>query len=66
MLTPLIQIWIHPDCGLKTRKEEETIASLQNMVKATKYIRNQKAVNQGINSNGGVSNMVEIQKTEDS
>lgn len=42
-LLPKDQIWINPDCGLKTRKEEETVASLQNMVKATEYIRNSPA-----------------------
>ena len=26
------QFWVNPDCGLKTRHEEETIASLKNMV----------------------------------
>jgi len=45
---PKEQIWVNPDCGLKTRKEEETVASLKNMVKATEYIRNQKAVSQSI------------------
>lgn len=33
------QIWVNPDCGLKTRKEEETIESLKNMVQATKRVR---------------------------
>lgn len=33
------QFWINPDCGLKTRKEPETIAALKDMVKATKEIR---------------------------
>lgn len=32
-------IWINPDCGLKTRGEKETIASLENMVKAAVYLR---------------------------
>ncbi|WP_154663053.1 5-methyltetrahydropteroyltriglutamate--homocysteine S-methyltransferase [Bacillus massiliigorillae] len=32
-------IWINPDCGLKTRKEEETVAALKNMVQATEYFR---------------------------
>lgn len=32
-------IWINPDCGLKTRGEYETILSLKNMVTATKEIR---------------------------
>jgi 5-methyltetrahydropteroyltriglutamate--homocysteine methyltransferase len=36
------QFWVNPDCGLKTRYEEETIASLKNMVAATKKIRKQQ------------------------
>ncbi|GKU78863.1 5-methyltetrahydropteroyltriglutamate--homocysteine S-methyltransferase [Paenibacillus sp. L3-i20] len=31
--------WINPDCGLKTRGQEETIDSLRNMVEATKIAR---------------------------
>jgi 5-methyltetrahydropteroyltriglutamate--homocysteine methyltransferase len=33
------QFWVNPDCGLKTRREEETIASLKNMVEATRKLR---------------------------
>jgi len=33
------QFWVNPDCGLKTRKEPETIAALTNMVGATKILR---------------------------
>lgn len=33
------KVWINPDCGLKTRGIEETKASLLNMVKAAKEIR---------------------------
>lgn len=33
------QLWINPDCGLKTRGEEETWASLQNLVAAVKQTR---------------------------
>ncbi|OIJ11473.1 hypothetical protein BKP37_15655 [Anaerobacillus alkalilacustris] len=33
------QFWVNPDCGLKTRNEEETIASLKNMVVATQKLR---------------------------
>ncbi|EUJ43999.1 5-methyltetrahydropteroyltriglutamate--homocysteine S-methyltransferase [Listeria rocourtiae FSL F6-920] len=33
------QFWVNPDCGLKTRKEKETIAALRDMVRATKEIR---------------------------
>lgn len=38
------QIWINPDCGLKTRKEE-TVASVRNMVKATQLLRDKKVGN---------------------
>jgi len=31
--------WINPDCGLKTRGREETVASLQNMVAAAQLAR---------------------------
>lgn len=37
--------WINPDCGLKTRGKEETIASLRNMVEATKVAREKHTVN---------------------
>lgn len=36
---PKEQLWINPDCGLKTRKWEEVIPSLTNMVEATKKFR---------------------------
>lgn len=36
---PKEQLWINPDCGLKTRKWEEVKPSLENMVKAVKIIR---------------------------
>ena len=41
MLTkiPVKHLWINPDCGLKTRGEKETVASLKNMVEAAKNIR---------------------------
>jgi len=35
------QIWVNPDCGLKTRGWEETRNALQKMVDATKAIRSQ-------------------------
>lgn len=31
--------WINPDCGLKTRGTEETLAALRNMVEATRLAR---------------------------
>ncbi|KAF2229992.1 putative 5-methyltetrahydropteroyltriglutamate-homocysteine methyltransferase [Viridothelium virens] len=33
------QLWINPDCGLKTRQWKETKAALGNMVNAAKYFR---------------------------
>ena len=33
------QLWINPDCGLKTRQWQETKASLKNMVQAAQYFR---------------------------
>jgi len=36
---PKEQLWINPDCGLKTRKWEEVIPSLKNMVKAVEIIK---------------------------
>lgn len=33
------QIWINPDCGLKTRKWDETVKSLKNMVQVAKNLR---------------------------
>jgi len=38
---PVDQLWINPDCGLKTRGWPETIASLKNMVQAAQQIRSQ-------------------------
>ncbi|MFJ7918051.1 MULTISPECIES: 5-methyltetrahydropteroyltriglutamate--homocysteine S-methyltransferase [unclassified Lysinibacillus] len=35
------QFWVNPDCGLKTRKEPETISALMNMVAAAKTLRQQ-------------------------
>lgn len=36
---PKEQLWINPDCGLKTRKWKEVKESLKNMVKAAKRVR---------------------------
>lgn len=35
----LRQVWVNPDCGLKTRGYDETVESLQNMVTAAKQSR---------------------------
>ena len=36
---PLRQVWVNPDCGLKTRGYDETVASLRNIIEATRAIR---------------------------
>ncbi|GAA2187017.1 5-methyltetrahydropteroyltriglutamate--homocysteine S-methyltransferase [Leucobacter alluvii] len=33
------QLWVNPDCGLKTRGYEETVASLTNLVHAARAVR---------------------------
>jgi 5-methyltetrahydropteroyltriglutamate--homocysteine methyltransferase len=33
------QLWVNPDCGLKTRGYEETVASLRNVIEATRAVR---------------------------
>ncbi|WP_294482056.1 5-methyltetrahydropteroyltriglutamate--homocysteine S-methyltransferase [uncultured Ruminococcus sp.] len=40
---PLSKLWVNPDCGLKTRGNEETIPSLKNLVEAAKEARAEKA-----------------------
>ncbi|GAB1110988.1 5-methyltetrahydropteroyltriglutamate--homocysteine S-methyltransferase [Shewanella algae] len=36
---PLRQLWVNPDCGLKTRNWEEVEPALKNMVDATRELR---------------------------
>ena len=36
---PQQNVWVNPDCGLKTRGETETTASLKNLVAAAKKLR---------------------------
>jgi 5-methyltetrahydropteroyltriglutamate--homocysteine methyltransferase len=36
---PKEKLWVNPDCGLKTRGEKETRASLENLVAAAKEVR---------------------------
>ncbi len=36
---PKEQLWINPDCGLKTRKDKETKEALINMVEAVRQVR---------------------------
>jgi len=42
-LLPVKNLWVNPDCGLKTRRWTETIAALKNMVQAAQQAR-EKAV----------------------
>ena len=41
---PLENIWVNPDCGLKTRQWSETKVALENMVNAAKRIRKEVEV----------------------
>ncbi|MFO8233889.1 MAG: 5-methyltetrahydropteroyltriglutamate--homocysteine S-methyltransferase [Bacteroidales bacterium] len=40
---PRDQLWVNPDCGLKTRSNEETWKALGNMVKAAQKLRKHQA-----------------------
>jgi 5-methyltetrahydropteroyltriglutamate--homocysteine methyltransferase len=42
-LLPAENIWVNPDCGLKTRKWPETREALRNMVEAGKQAREKLA-----------------------
>lgn len=44
------QFWINPDCGLKTRGWEETIAALRNMVQAAVIVRGKKRLDNNSHS----------------
>lgn len=41
---PDAQLWVNPDCGLKTRSWPETTAALENMVLAARILREEVAV----------------------
>ncbi len=36
---PVSRLWVNPDCGLKTRGYDETVASLRNLVRAAGEVR---------------------------
>lgn len=38
-LLPARNLWVNPDCGLKTRKWPETEAAMRNMIQAAKQLR---------------------------
>lgn len=40
---PVEKLWVNPDCGLKTRGNEETIPSLKNMTEAAIQLRKEYA-----------------------
>ncbi|WP_054950819.1 5-methyltetrahydropteroyltriglutamate--homocysteine S-methyltransferase [Numidum massiliense] len=40
------QFWVNPDCGLKTRREEEVVPALENLVKATRRVRQKLGLEQ--------------------
>ena len=39
---PIEQVWVNPDCGLKTRGNAETIPSLRHLVEETRVLRKEK------------------------
>lgn len=41
---PVSRLWVNPDCGLKTRGYEETKASLDDLVSATRQVRAQRGL----------------------
>lgn len=41
---PSRQLWVNPDCGLKTRGYDETTQSLRNIVEATRRVREDVSV----------------------
>jgi 5-methyltetrahydropteroyltriglutamate--homocysteine methyltransferase len=41
-VVPARRLWVNPDCGLKTRAWPETLASLENMVKAARRLREEQ------------------------
>jgi 5-methyltetrahydropteroyltriglutamate--homocysteine methyltransferase len=42
-VVPLKQLWVNPDCGLKTRGWSETESALRNMVEAARVMREREA-----------------------
>jgi 5-methyltetrahydropteroyltriglutamate--homocysteine methyltransferase len=45
---PIENLWVNPDCGLKTRAWKEVIPSLRNMVKAAAVLREAHAQVSGV------------------
>jgi 5-methyltetrahydropteroyltriglutamate--homocysteine methyltransferase len=47
LVIPPSQMYVSPDCGLKTRGIDETVGKLRNMVEATKLVRHELAASRG-------------------
>ncbi|MDJ0349312.1 5-methyltetrahydropteroyltriglutamate--homocysteine S-methyltransferase [Cryobacterium sp. PH29-G1] len=45
---PERQVWVNPDCGLKTRGYDETVHSLHNMLAATRVVRERRGAVVGV------------------
>ncbi|MBI4199202.1 MAG: methionine synthase [Chloroflexi bacterium] len=43
-VTPWERVWVLPDCGLKTRREEEAVSKLRNMVEAVRQVRREMGI----------------------
>jgi 5-methyltetrahydropteroyltriglutamate--homocysteine methyltransferase len=41
---PVDRVWVNPDCGLKTRRWEEVLPALTNMVAAARSVRERLVV----------------------
>ena len=52
-VVPPENLWVNPDCGLKTRVRPETEAALRNMVEAARALRLQGAVSHRHPSHSG-------------
>ncbi|HET9581729.1 MAG TPA: 5-methyltetrahydropteroyltriglutamate--homocysteine S-methyltransferase [Gemmatimonadota bacterium] len=39
---PLERLWVNPDCGLKTRRYEEVVPALENLVRAAAAVREEE------------------------
>jgi 5-methyltetrahydropteroyltriglutamate--homocysteine methyltransferase len=46
---PAQNLWVNPDCGLKTRHWEETESAILNMILATKELRKQHKTEKNVN-----------------
>ncbi|HET7094319.1 MAG TPA: hypothetical protein VFI22_12590, partial [Thermomicrobiales bacterium] len=47
------QVWVNPDCGLKTRRPEEAWPAVANMVAAARDVRRTLAATNGAAAPGG-------------